>query len=166
MTQLSLTFYKQISRFLAFEFHFRCREYANIDIIARRLQILIYTVYTIENELAWIGTERMEMLLNLAWLWLEDAVRTVVGSRSRRKKGWDDGGNNRDYNCQRGEPLCSRTLLFIRVEQWRRFVREVKENDSTKSPFPLDQYLALSSHLSFSMCKKCITDLLIVEENN
>lgn len=36
-------------------------EYANIDIIARRLQILIYTVYTIENELVWIGTERMQM---------------------------------------------------------------------------------------------------------
>lgn len=78
MTQLSLTFYKQISRFLAFEFHFRCREYANIDIIARRLQILIYTVYTIENELAWIGTERMEMLLNLAWLWLEDAFEQLL----------------------------------------------------------------------------------------
>lgn len=36
-------------------------EYANIDIIARRLQILIYTVYTIENELVWIGTKRMQM---------------------------------------------------------------------------------------------------------
>ena len=87
-----------------------------------------------------------------------------VDSRSRRKKGCNDGGNNRDYNCQRDEALCS--LLFIRVEPWRRFVREVKENDSTKSPFPLGVWTnALSSHLSFSMCKKCIADLLIVEEN-
>lgn len=58
MMQLSLTFYKQISRI---RIPFSMAEYANIDIIARRLQILIYTVYTIENELVWIGTERMQM---------------------------------------------------------------------------------------------------------
>lgn len=141
-------------------------EYANIDIIARRLQILIYTVYTIENELVWIGTEQHANVR----IWPDSDPKMqfeqlqFVDSRSRRKKGCNDGGNNRDYNCQRDEALCS--LLFIRVEPWRRFVREVKENDSTKSPFPLGVWTnALSSHLSFSMCKKCIADLLIVEEN-
>lgn len=141
-------------------------EYANIDIIARRLQILIYTVYTIENELVWIGTERMQMFESGLTLIRRCSSKQLqfVDSRSRRKKGCNDGGNNRDYNCQRDEALCS--LLFIRVEPWRRFVREVKENDSTKSPSPLGVWTnALSSHLSFSMCKKCIADLLIVEEN-
>lgn len=139
-------------------------EYTNIDIIARRLQILIYTVYTIENELVWIGTERMQMFESGLTLKMQFEQLQFVDSRSRRKKECNDGGNNRDYNCQRNEALCS--LLFIRVEPWRRFVREVKENDSTKSPFPLGVWTnALSSHLSFSMCKKCIADLLIVEEN-
>lgn len=62
MTQVSFTFYKQISHFLAIRIPFSMSGYANIDIIARGLQILIYTVYTIENEVAWIGTKHMKML--------------------------------------------------------------------------------------------------------
>lgn len=85
------------------------------------------------------------------------------------KKGCADGGNNRDYNCQRSEALCSRTLLFIRVEPWRRisFVK-LKRTIRQRVLFPLAPGPMLgfiAPLIVFNVKRKCIEDLLIVEEN-
>lgn len=143
--------------------------YANIDIIARRLQILIYRVYTIESELAWIGTERMEMLESCLTRRCSSNTSALCCWFSAKKKGCADGGNNRDYNCQRSEALCSRTLLFIRVAPWRRisFVK-LKRTIRQRVLFPLAPGPMLgfiAPLIVFNVKRKCIEDLLIVEEN-